>query len=367
MVDQHFDGMIRNLYKVFGLDAAIHVETVKSGLTKTELMELFDHALDLKDINLEMPAGCIQVIMWLSGSGKSMLIRHINRFIDPMAGEVLVNGVDVVKINQADLREFRRLQTAMVFQTFALLPYRKVIENTVYGLEVQGVSRSKSIKAAMQWIERDGLKGFENKYPNQLSEGMQQRVGLARALANDAPVLMKDEAYFALDPLIQMDIQAVLLDLQKEIKKTIVFITHDLDETLRFGDQIAFLRDGEVTQQGTSQDIILRPADEYVAKFIREVKRSSAPRRSRYDVIALQRALERDDYRSGYHRRRGCAYAVVGAGWRSHGGSAIRETLGRCYVPPACGGHGQCARGADSERSYPCTSPLTLRTPQQLP
>lgn len=274
MADQHFDGIkIRNLYKIFGPDAASHVEAVKNGLTKTELIERFGHVLGLKDINLEMPAGCIQVIMGLSGSGKSTLIRHINRLIDPTAGEVLVNGVDVVKMNQTDLREFRRLQTAMVFQKFALLPHRNVVENTVYGLEVQGVSRSKSIEIAMRWIERVGLKGFEQKYPNQLSGGMQQRVGLARALANDAPVLLMDEAYSALDPLIRMDMQSVLLDLQKEIKKTIVFITHDLDEALRLGDQIAILRDGEVIQQGSSQDIVLRPADDYVANFVREVNR----------------------------------------------------------------------------------------------
>lgn len=274
MADQHFDGIkIRNLYKIFGPDAARHVEAVKNGLTKTELMERFGHVLGLKDISLEMSAGCIQVIMGLSGSGKSTLIRHINRLIDPTAGEVLVNGVDVVKMNQADLREFRRLQTAMVFQKFALLPHRNVIENTVYGLEIQGVPRSKSIEIAMQWIDRVGLKGFEKKYPNQLSGGMQQRVGLARALANDAPVLLMDEAYSALDPLIRTDMQTVLLDLQKEIKKTIVFITHDLDEALRLGDQIAILRDGEVIQQGTSQDIVLRPADDYVANFVKEVNR----------------------------------------------------------------------------------------------
>ncbi|MBN5495446.1 glycine betaine/L-proline ABC transporter ATP-binding protein [Pseudomonas aeruginosa] len=274
MADQHFDGIkIRNLYKIFGPNAASHVEAVKNGLSKTELMERFGHVLGLKDINLEMPAGCIQVIMGLSGSGKSTLIRHINRLIDPTAGEVLVNGVDVVKMNQGDLREFRRLQTAMVFQKFALLPHRNVIENTVYGLDIQKLPRAQSTEIAMRWIERVGLKGFEKKYPNQLSGGMQQRVGLARALANDAPVLLMDEAYSALDPLIRMDMQTVLLDLQKEIKKTIVFITHDLDEALRLGDQIAILRDGEVIQQGTSQDIVLRPADEYVANFVKEVNR----------------------------------------------------------------------------------------------
>ncbi|WEX89636.1 glycine betaine/L-proline ABC transporter ATP-binding protein [Sinorhizobium garamanticum] len=274
MADQHFDGIkIRNLYKIFGSNAAAHVEAVRNGLSKAELNETFGHVLGLKDINIEMPSGCIQVIMGLSGSGKSTLIRHINRLIDPTAGEVLVNGVDVVKMNELELREFRRHQTAMVFQKFALLPHRNVLDNTLYGLEVQGIERAKAVDVAMCWIERVGLKGFESKYPNQLSGGMQQRVGLARALANDAPVLLMDEAYSALDPLIRTDMQTVLLDLQKEIRKTIVFITHDLDEALRLGDQIAILRDGEVIQQGTSQDIVLRPADDYVANFVKEVNR----------------------------------------------------------------------------------------------
>lgn len=274
MADHAFAGIkIRNLYKIFGSNGAAHVEAVKNGLSKAELNDRFGLVLGLKDINIEMPAGSIQVIMGLSGSGKSTLIRHINRLIDPTAGEVLVDGVDVVKMGEAELREFRRHQTAMVFQKFALLPHRNVLENTLYGLEVQGLSRSKSVEVAMRWIERVGLKGFEEKYPNQLSGGMQQRVGLARALSNDAPVLLMDEAYSALDPLIRMDMQTVLLDLQKEIKKTIVFITHDLDEALRLGDQIAILRDGEVIQQGTSQDIVLRPADDYIANFVKEVNR----------------------------------------------------------------------------------------------
>ena len=275
MAENNFDGIkIRNLYKIFGPNAAQHVEAVRNGLSKTDLNAKYGAVLGLKDICIEMPAGSIQVIMGLSGSGKSTLIRHINRLIDPTAGEVLVNGVDVVKMGPNELREFRRHQTAMVFQKFALLPHRNVIDNTLYGLDVQGIPRSKSTDIAMRWIERVGLKGFESKYPNQLSGGMQQRVGLARALANDAPVLLMDEAYSALDPLIRMDMQTVLLDLQKEIKKTVVFITHDLDEALRLGDQIAILRDGEVIQQGTSQDIVLRPADAYIANFVKEVNRS---------------------------------------------------------------------------------------------
>ncbi len=169
--------------------------------------------------------------------------------------------------------QFRRHQTAMVFQKFALLPHRTVLDNTVYGLEVQGVPRKRQVENAMLWIERVGLSGFQNRYPNQLSGGMQQRVGLARALTNDAPILLMDEAFSALDPLIRADMQTVLLDLQKEIKKTIVFITHDLDEALRLGDRIAILRDGEVIQQGTSQEIVLKPADEYIARFVKEVNR----------------------------------------------------------------------------------------------
>ncbi|KSV91051.1 glycine betaine/L-proline ABC transporter ATP-binding protein [Sinorhizobium sp. GL28] len=274
MADTKFGGIkIRHLYKIFGPNAKAHVDAVQKGLTKTELNERHGHVLGLRDINIEIPSGCIQVIMGLSGSGKSTLIRHINRLIDPTAGEVLVDGVDVVTMSQPELREFRRHQTAMVFQKFALLPHRNVLDNTLYGLEVQGLERAKGVDIAMRWIERVGLKGFESKYPNQLSGGMQQRVGLARALANDAPVLLMDEAYSALDPLIRMDMQTVLLDLQKEIKKTIVFITHDLDEALRLGDQIAVLRDGEVIQQGTSQDIVLRPADDYIANFVKEVNR----------------------------------------------------------------------------------------------
>ena len=264
---------IRNLYKIFGTSPAAHVQKVKDGVTKTELMQRHQHVLGLQDINISVPAGSIQVVMGLSGSGKSTLIRHINRLIEPTAGEVLIGGADVVKMGKAELQQFRRHQTAMVFQRFALLPHRTVLENTVFGLEIQNVPRPQQVERAMRWIERVGLAGFENRFPNQLSGGMQQRVGLARALATDAPILLMDEAYSALDPLIRMDMQTVLLDLQQEFRKTIVFITHDLDEALRLGDRIAILRDGQMIQQGTSQDIVLRPADEYVAKFVREVNR----------------------------------------------------------------------------------------------
>ncbi|RWB69923.1 betaine/proline/choline family ABC transporter ATP-binding protein [Mesorhizobium sp.] len=264
---------IRGLYKIFGADDARYVEAVKSGLSKAQLIAEHGRILGLNDINISMPAGKIQVIMGLSGSGKSTLIRHINRLIEPTAGSVVVDGQDILKMGEIELRQFRRSSTAMVFQKFALLPHRTVLENTIFGLEVRGIPKTKARDVGMRWIERVGLHGYANHYPSQLSGGMQQRVGLARALSNDAPVLLMDEAYSALDPLIRTDMQSVLLDLQTELNKTIVFITHDLDEALRLGDQITILREGSVIQQGNSHDIILHPADEYIADFVKDVNR----------------------------------------------------------------------------------------------
>lgn len=272
---------IRHLYKIFGPVPERFIQAVRDGMSKQELRDVHGHVLGLRDISIDMPAGGIQVVMGLSGSGKSTLIRHINRLIDPTAGEVLVKTgrggeeqtVDVVQMNPAQLRKFRREQTAMVFQKFALFPHFTVLENTEYGLQVQGVPRKERHERAQRWIERVGLKGYEDSYPNQLSGGMQQRVGLARALTNDAPILLMDEAFSALDPLIRSDMQGVLLDIQQEIGKTIVFITHDLDEALRLGDRIAILRDGEVVQQGTGQQIVLHPADGYIANFVKDVNR----------------------------------------------------------------------------------------------
>lgn len=265
---------IKNLYKIFGPRGGDYVELVKRGIGKAELNEKHGHVLGLKDINIDMPGGAITVVMGLSGSGKSTLIRHINRLIEPTTGEVLYDGVDVCRMSEVELREFRRHKTAMVFQKFALLPHRTVIENTIYGLQIQGVPRAESERKGHHWIDRVGLNGFENHYPNQLSGGMQQRVGLARALTNDADILLMDEAFSALDPLIRVDMQTVLLDLQKELKKTVVFITHDLDEALRLGDKIAILRDGRVVQQGSGQEIVLKPADDYIAAFVKEVNRA---------------------------------------------------------------------------------------------
>ena len=264
---------IRDLYKIFGPDPKAQVAAVRAGLSKEKLASDHGHILGLNNINISMPAGKIQVVMGLSGSGKSTLIRHINRLIEPTSGKIMINGRDVLSLSEPELREFRRSGTAMVFQKFALLPHRTVIDSVMFGLEVRAFEKSKARDTAMRWIERVGLKGFENRYPNELSGGMQQRVGLARALTNDPAILLMDEAYSALDPLIRTDMQTMLLELQQELKKTIVFITHDLDEALRLGDQIVILRDGSIIQQGTSQDILLRPADDYIERFVKDVNR----------------------------------------------------------------------------------------------
>ncbi|POO56351.1 quaternary amine ABC transporter ATP-binding protein [Agrobacterium rosae] len=264
---------IRNLYKIFGKHPEKHLAAVKNGLSKTELNDKHNHVLGLNNINITMPGGKITVVMGLSGSGKSTLIRHINRLIEPSAGEVLYDGQDICSMNGSSLRDFRRHKTAMVFQKFGLLPHRTVLENSVYGLDIQGVSRKDSIEKGRHWLARVGLDGYEDYYPNQLSGGMQQRVGLARALTNDADILLMDEAYSALDPLIRVDMQTMLLDLQQELQKTVVFITHDLDEALRLGDHIAILKDGEMVQQGDGQSIIQHPANEYVSDFVRDVNR----------------------------------------------------------------------------------------------
>lgn len=264
---------IKHLFKVFGEHPLKVMPLVHQGMGKDELRDKYGHILGLRDINLDIAGGGIQVIMGLSGSGKSTLIRHINRLIDPTEGEVWIGDKDVVQMNRWALRRFRREHTAMVFQKFALFPHMTIMENVQYGLHIRGVKRKLRQEAAARWIDRVGLAGYEDSFPNQLSGGMQQRVGLARALTNDAPILLMDEAFSALDPLIRSDMQSVLLDLQQELSKTIIFITHDLDEALRLGDQVAILRDGEIIQQGTGQQIVLKPADDYISSFTRDVNR----------------------------------------------------------------------------------------------
>ena len=242
-------------------------------MSKEDLLDRHGHVLGVKNIDLDVAAHQVQVVMGLSGSGKSTLIRHINRLIEPTSGEVFVDGEDILAMKPPELREFRRYTASMVFQRFALLPHRTVVENVAYGLRIQGIDKGEKAERARRWIDRVGLTGYEDYYTTQLSGGMQQRVGLARALATDAEILLMDEPFSALDPLIRADMQDILLDLQTELHKTIVFITHDLEEALRIGNSIAILRAGEVVQIGTPQEIVMRPADDYVAEFIKDINR----------------------------------------------------------------------------------------------
>ena len=265
---------IKNLYKIFGKNSKSALEQVKDGVNKDELLEKHNHVLGLKDINLDIKEKSIQVVMGLSGSGKSTLIRHINRLIEPTDGSVVVDGDDVLKMNDENLRNFRRTKTAMVFQRFALLPHKTVLENTLFGLHIQKVDEKEANTRARRWIDRVGLSGYEEKYPQHLSGGMQQRVGLARALTNDGEILLMDEAFSALDPLIRKDMQDILLELQDELHKTVVFITHDLDEALKIGDRIAILKDGIMDQEGIPADILLSPKTQYVKDFVEDVNRA---------------------------------------------------------------------------------------------
>jgi len=265
---------INNIYKIFGNNPKSVLHMVKDGATKEEVLEKTGHTVGLDNVSLKIEEGEIFVCMGLSGSGKSTLIRHINRLIDPTSGDVIVNGTNVMNFDPKSLINFRRHTMSMVFQRFGLFPHQTVLQNVGYGLQVQGIKDEERNKIAMEKIEAVGLNGFENQYPNQLSGGMQQRVGLARALATNTPIILMDEAFSALDPLIRSDMQKQLIDLQSELKKTIVFITHDLDESLRLGDHIGILNAGKLVQVGTPVEIIMNPADDYVKAFVKDVNRA---------------------------------------------------------------------------------------------
>ena len=265
---------INNVYKIFGPKPNQVLEMVKGGSGKDEILEKTGHTVGLDNVSLKIEEGETFVCMGLSGSGKSTLIRHLNRLIDPTDGEILVEGTNVMSLNKEKLIEFRRHKMSMVFQRFGLFPHKTVLQNVGYGLEMQGIDPEKRNSVAMEKIEAVGLSGFENQYPNQLSGGMQQRVGLARALATDTDIMLMDEAFSALDPLIRSDMQKQLLDLQAQLKKTIVFITHDLDESLRLGDHIGILNAGKLVQVGTPVEIVMNPADDYVEVFVKDVNRA---------------------------------------------------------------------------------------------
>lgn len=265
---------LRGLYKIFGGEDKAALTHVKAGMGKDDLLAKHKHVLGLQDINVDMQAGEITVVMGLSGSGKSTLIRHLNRLIDPTDGEILVDGEDVMKLSETGLRTLRQNKMSMVFQKFALLPHRTVVQNAAMALEVRGVSESERLTEARKWLDRVGLGGFENHFPAQLSGGMQQRVGIARALTANTDIMLMDEAFSALDPLIRTDMQDLLLELQEELHKTIIFITHDLDEALKLADHLVILKDGAVVQQGEPQGILLHPADPYIEDFVSDINRS---------------------------------------------------------------------------------------------
>lgn len=265
---------IKGLYKIFGPQDEDMVDHVRAGLDKTGLLETYGHVLGLNNINIDMQPGKATVIMGLSGSGKSTLIRHLNRLIEPTTGEILVDGADVTKLDRATLRSLRQKKMSMVFQKFGLLPHRTVLQNAQMPLSVQGADPAEQDREARKWLARVGLNGYEDRYPAQLSGGMQQRVGIARALTANTDIMLMDEAFSALDPLIRTDMQNLLLELQDELHKTIVFITHDLDEALKLADHLVILKDGAVVQQGDPQRILLEPADPYIEDFVSDINRA---------------------------------------------------------------------------------------------
>ncbi|WP_411353744.1 quaternary amine ABC transporter ATP-binding protein [Pseudomonas extremaustralis] len=259
---------VKNVYKIFGNRSKDALALIGQGKTKDQVLAETGCVIGVNDLSLSIATGEIFVIMGLSGSGKSTLVRHFNRLIDPTSGAILVDGEDILQLDMNALREFRRHKISMVFQSFGLLPHKNVLDNVAYGLKVRGETPQVCSERALHWIETVGLKGYENKYPHQLSGGMRQRVGLARALAADTDIILMDEAFSALDPLIRAEMQDQLFDLQKTLHKTIVFITHDLDEAVRIGNRIAILKDGKLIQVGTPREILDSPADEYVDRFV---------------------------------------------------------------------------------------------------
>ena len=265
---------LRGLYKIFGPRDQDVLTHVKQGMGKEDLLVKHKHVLGLQDINVDMQAGEITVVMGLSGSGKSTLIRHLNRLIEPTAGEILVDGVDVMKLSEIELREVRQTKMSMVFQKFALLPHRTVLQNAAMALAIRGADEATQKSEATKWLARVGLQGYENHYPAQLSGGMQQRVGIARALTANTDIMLMDEAFSALDPLIRTDMQNLLLELQEELHKTIIFITHDLDEALKLADHLVILKDGAVVQQGEPQGILMNPCDPYIEDFVSDINRA---------------------------------------------------------------------------------------------
>ncbi|MGO1394631.1 MAG: quaternary amine ABC transporter ATP-binding protein [Halomonas sp.] len=295
---------VRGLSKVFGKHPQKAIELRNQGMKRPEVLEKTGQTLGLSNISFDVYEGELLVIMGLSGSGKSTLIRCLNRLIETTEGEIVIDGENIPTLKEKALLECRRRHFSMVFQNFALFPHRTVQKNAEFGLEIRGVEKAERYKIAHDSLKQVGLEGWEDAYPNQLSGGMQQRVGLARALANDATVLLMDEAFSALDPLIRKDMQQELLQLQSKMQKTTVFITHDLDEALNIGDRIVLLKDGEVVQIGTPEEILTQPADDYVRRFIEGVDRARILTAESAMRPLRSTARESDGPRTALHRMR---------------------------------------------------------------
>lgn len=295
---------VEHLTKIFGKKQQQALAMIKENRDKNEIVEQTGATVGVYDASFEVEEGEIFVIMGLSGSGKSTMIRLLNRLIDPTSGEIYIDGENIAQMDKEALREVRRHKINMVFQNFGLFPHRTILENTEYGLEVRGVPKVERQALAEQALDNSGLLTFKDQYPNQLSGGMQQRVGLARALANDPEILLMDEAFSALDPLIRREMQDELLDLQANVQKTIIFITHDLNEALRIGDRIALMKDGQIMQIGTGEEILTHPANQYVRDFVEDVDRSKVLTAQNIMVPALTTNIEVDGPNVALNRMR---------------------------------------------------------------
>lgn len=285
---------VKHLSKIFGKKQKAALEMVKTGKNKSEIFKKTGATVGVYDASFEVKKGEIFVIMGLSGSGKSTLVRMLNRLIEPSAGSILLEGKDISTMSADQLREVRRHDINMVFQSFALFPHKTILENTEFGLELRGVPKEERQRWAEKALDNSGLLDFKDQYPNQLSGGMQQRVGLARALANSPKILLMDEAFSALDPLIRREMQDELLDLQDNMKQTIIFISHDLNEALRIGDRIALMKDGQIMQIGTGEEILTNPANDFVREFVEDVDRSKVLTAQNIMIKPLTTTVELD-------------------------------------------------------------------------
>lgn len=295
---------VKHLTKIFGRKTHQALNMITENKSKKEILAKTGATVGVYDANFQVNEGEIFVVMGLSGSGKSTLIRLLNRLIEPTDGQIFIDGQDIAKLDKEGLREVRRHKINMVFQSFGLFPHRTILENVEYGLEIKGVTKEEREKRAKKALDNAGLLDFADQYPEQLSGGMQQRVGLARALANDPEILLMDEAFSALDPLIRREMQDELLDLQAREKRTIIFITHDLNEALRIGDRIALMKDGQIMQIGTGEEILTNPANQFVREFVEDVDRTKVLTAQNIMVPAITTNIELDGPNVALNRMR---------------------------------------------------------------